>query len=88
MRHTWQQIQQMYPDQWVLMKDMEYISGDIESAIVIHACKDRWDINRFEKENPDKVQCFAAVCYTGEAIEGFECNDEDIYIGVELSDVF
>lgn len=88
MRYTWPQIQQMYPDQWVLVKEPKYIKGNLQSAVVLHACKDRWDINRFEDENPDKVQCFAAVKYTGEIFEGVEYNDDDIYVDVELSDVF
>lgn len=88
MRHTWQQIQQTHPDQWVYMKDMQYRSGNLESAVVIFTSKDRLDINRFKLENPDKVPRATAVSYTGEPIEGLEYNDEDIYTDMEICDAF
>ena len=87
MRYSWQQIQEIYPDQWVLLKDMADIRGNLISAVVLHACKERLDINRFEAENPDKIPYLAAVRYTGNPIEGFEGSDDDMFIEMELSDV-
>jgi len=88
MRYTWQQIQEIHPDQWVLMKDMEYNYGNLVSAVVICSGKERQDIYRYEEEHPEEVQCIAAYGYTGELIEGIEYNEEDNYVNVELSDVF
>ena len=89
MRHTWHQIQQMYPDQWVLIKDLEMVKGNLISGVVIHTCKDRWDINRFTDESPEDVQCMTYVRYTGDIIEGeSEYNDEDVYVDVGLTNVF
>ena len=83
MRHTWQQIQQIYPNQWVILKDMQYHRGSLESAVVIYNCIDRWDINRFEDECPDRVPYVTYTRFTGEPIEGAEYNDKDDFSDVE-----
>ena len=80
MRQSWQEIEEMYPDQWVLMKDMEFVSGNLQSATVIYAGKNREDIFRFENENLEKVQCITATFYTGEIIEGVEYSDEELFL--------
>ena len=56
MRYTWQQIEQMYPDQWVLMKELEFVNGDIKSAEVIYTAKLRDDIYLFEEKNQEAVR--------------------------------
>ena len=88
MRYTWQQIKQMYPDQWIHMKDMEFIKGDLKSAEIICTGKERQDIFDFEDENPDVFKNLTLVCtrYTGEIIEGLEYGDDDFY-AEELNDV-
>ena len=72
MRLTWEEIQKAYPNQWVLMGEMVYeniAAPDPISAVVIYSCSDRWDINRFMGEHPDKIPNDMAVSYTGAAIE-------------------
>ena len=87
MRYTWQQIQQMYPDQWVTLKDLEDINGNLISAVVMCSGKNRADIYRYEDENPEKFQTLSVIAYryTGEIIEGIEYNVEDEYTIMELS---
>ena len=72
MRKSWEQIQDEYKNKWVLLQDMDYNGGNLISAIVTCARKKRGDINRFEKENPHKVQRPAAVKYTGEPVGDVE----------------
>ena len=74
MRQTWEAIQEIYPNQWTLMKDVDWKNGRLISAVVLHACKDEWDINRFMKDNPDKLAYSHTTWYTGPPI------DEDEYI--------
>ena len=60
MRYSWRQIQQMYPDQWVLMKGTHYYSdGDIESAEKVIPYENCHDIDDFG--NNSTVCCY----YTG-----------------------
>ena len=70
------------------MKDMEFISGDLRSAVIICTGKERQDIFDFEDENPDVFQNLNLVYtrYTGEIIEGVEYSDDDFY-AEELHDV-
>ena len=75
MRLTWPEIQNEYPNKWVLLKDMQYIYGNLESAVVIYTCKKRDEVNLYEQKNPDKIPYAAAVCYTGEEVEMDAYND-------------
>ena len=69
MRLTWQQIQQKYPNMWVLMKDMQYTYGNLESAVVLCASVERKKIYQFQLNNPDKIPYHIAEYYTGEEVE-------------------
>ena len=61
MRHTWHQIQQMYPEQWVLMKGtLSSVDGNIISAEEVIPYADSQDINRFGQNS--KICCY----YTGD----------------------
>ena len=85
MRYVWQQIQQMYPDQWVLLKDMEFTNGNLVSAVILCTSKERQDIYRFEDERPTDVDCLTYTKYTGNPVDFVEYNDDDLYIE-ELED--
>lgn len=48
-RMTWKEIQEMYPDQWVGLVDVNYLNDDgvsIESAIVKYADKSKSELTR------------------------------------------
>ena len=48
-RMTWKEIQEMYPDQWVGLEDVNYLNDDgvsIESAIVKYADKSKSELTR------------------------------------------
>jgi len=69
MRLTWHQIQQEYPDMWVLMKDMQYTYGNLESAVVLYASEHREDLFQFQLNNPDKIPYHIAEYFTGDEVE-------------------
>lgn len=48
-RLTWEQIQEMYPDQWVGLTDVQYMDNDgvsVESAVVKYADKTKAELTR------------------------------------------
>lgn len=48
-RMTWKEIQEMYPDQWVGLVDVNYLNDDgvsIESAIVKYIDKSKSELTR------------------------------------------
>ena len=69
MRLSWTEIQEKYPDQWVLMKDMEFNGGNLEYAMVVYAANTDSEIFIFETENPELSPNHGGVWYTGEPID-------------------
>jgi hypothetical protein len=87
MRQTWQEIQETYPDLWVLMKDPEFVRGDLKSASVLYACKEREGIFKFENENPEKLSRVNATSYTGEPIDVDVLSNDDFSISLDEPEV-
>ena len=79
--HTWEQIKQMYPDQWVLVKDMKYVTGNLTHAVVVFANKENQAVLDFDVANESRFSCRMGIMYTGQPIDDVEYNDE-----VELSE--
>ena len=69
MRLAWSEIQEKYPDQWVLMKDMEFNNYNLEYAVVVYAAKTDREIFVFEETNPELSLEHGGVWYTGEPID-------------------
>ena len=64
-RRTWKRIQADFPNQWVLMRDVEIKSGNLVSAVVIYAASKRSCISKFRMQNPNKVSGHVSARYTG-----------------------
>ena len=60
-RLTWEQIRNLYPDQWVALADVRYMDNDdinVESAVVICGMKDNDYVEqrlKFMEEGKDYV---------------------------------
>ena len=76
-RQTWAEIKEMYPDQWVYMADVDFVTGNIVSGVVFCVSKDEDDIYAFKRANRDNLPNHMTFWYTGQAIDDSEYVDND-----------
>jgi len=86
MHYTWQQIQQMYPDQWVLMKGIRYSNGNISSAEEVIPYDNSQTINQFGENS--KIYCsYTGVFYRGEPLDFCGYNEPVDYKSIEDEEI-
>ena len=82
-RLTWEQIKQVYPDQWVYMADAESVTGNLISAVVVFASDTSWGITEFALANRPNLPNGMTTHYTGQPIDDVEYND-DVELSLEV----
>ena len=85
-RHTWEQIKQMYPDQWVYMAHAESVAGNLVSAVVVYACKDANALHEFVMSNRPSLPRGMARRYTGEPIGSEYYSDYNDDVKIEFAE--
>ena len=71
----------MYPNQWVLMRDAQFITGNLTNAIVVFGSSDRQAVHDFYSANEASLPNRICTRYTGVPVDDIEYNVE-----VELSE--
>lgn len=56
-RMTWQEIKNTYPDQWVGMTDMEWVDGQLKSAVVKYTDKSGNELIGMQLDDPENFYC-------------------------------
>lgn len=46
-RLTWEQMQEMYPDKWLIIKDAEKDGSTLISGIIVDVCTDKTVMDKF-----------------------------------------
>ena len=55
---TWKEIQAAYPDQWVGMTDVEWVDGQLKSAVVTYTDKSGNELIGMQLNNANLFSCY------------------------------
>ena len=74
--YTWEEMKQMYPDQWVLIANHKLDKGNFVHGAVLFACKDRDELHEFIMASQAALPYRIYTRYTGEPVDYAEYNDD------------